>query len=608
MTIREFREKVNLRLYSSKNAVTIIQRSIVALVSLTAFATLIYYYGYPQTEDSRETLISIFKFSFGVYIVNYIIKIIYDFEPSTFIKRTWFEGVLMLILVIEGISYNFFDTLILTSFFHQFGIEVTSYTNLLIQLYFIAVVFYEIGKSSNILPKIKLHPSNIFMGSFLIIILVGTGLLMLPEMSIASNGLNFIDALFMSTSATCVTGLTTVNVADFFTFKGQFIIMILIKLGGLNIIIFGSFIALASKFGLGIKQHSILEDFIDSNNIYSAKGILAKIILWSISFEIIGTIAYYLCWDLTVPFNSNGDRFFFSIFHSLSAFNNAGFSLFPNGFQDELVRDNFAIHNIAAAMIFIGALGFVAIFDIFRLSQIRERIKYPWKHFTLSTKISLYFSFGLIVFGWFFFYVFEAKNILAEDSFLESMSHSFFQSITTRTAGFNTVDIGALTIPAILLIIFLMFIGASSSSTGGGIKTSTFAILCASVLATVRGREHIQIFKRTIPNSIVFRAFSILVIFLVLEMLGIMLLTMTETEILKMPNYNILNLVFEEVSAFSTVGLSTGITPLLSPAGKVIITVSMFVGRVGMLTIAYAIGKEAISKRYRYPKGHIMVG
>src|SRR5690606_20451106 len=390
MTIREFREKVNLRLYSSKKTVTLIQRSIVALVSITAFATLIYYYGFPQTEESKDTLISIFKFSFGVYIVNYLLKIIYDFEPRSFIKRTWFEGLLMLLLIIEGVSYNFFDNLILTSFFNQFGIEVTTYTNLLIQIYFLVVVMYEGGKSSNILPKIKLHPSNIFMASFLVIILSGTGLLMLPEMSVASSGMNMIDALFMSTSATCVTGLATIDISTFLTFKGQVVLLLLMKLGGINIIAFGSFIALAAKFGMGIRQHSVLEDFINKDNLFSAKGMLQKIIVWSFAIEIIGLVAYYLSWDLKIPFDNTGDKVFYSIFHSVSAFNNAGLTLFPEGFSDEMVRDNFMVHNIASVQMFLGALGFIAIFDIFRWTQIKERIKYPWKNYSLSTKISLY--------------------------------------------------------------------------------------------------------------------------------------------------------------------------------------------------------------------------
>lgn len=607
MTIREFREKVNLSLYSSKGVVTIVQRIIMALVTLVTFGALIYYYGFPQTIESKTTLIDIFKFSFGVYIFNYILKYIYDFEPYNFFKRTWFEGLLMLILVVEGISYNLFGTLLLSSVFENIGIDITTYSNVLIQIYFLVVAFYEAGKATQVLPKIRLHPAVIFISSFLIIILAGAGLLMLPEMTNAINGLNFTDAIFMSTSATTTTGLATVDVADFLTFKGQLIMVILVKLGGLNVIVFGSFLALASKFGMGVKQHSVVEDFMNKDSLFSAKGILKKILIWSLLIETTGVLLLYFSWEPEL-FDSYTEKLFSSVFHSVAAFNNAGLSTFSKGYDTAVIEDNYMVHNITTALMFLGALGFVAIIEIFDYRKIKDRIKQPWKSLSFGTKIALYFSLGLVLVGWFFFYIFEASNTLENKGFFEAMSHSLLYSVSARSSGFNTLDNSMLTDPTILLLIFLMFIGGSSSSTAGGIKTSTFAIIWATVIAIIRNRHHAQLFKKTISNLLVQKALSILAIYLILLFFCTILLSITESAIITNSSFTIMDLIFEEASAFSTTGLSTGITPYISVPGKVILIVSMFIGRVGMLTVAYALGKEAVSKRYKYPKGHTMIG
>lgn len=607
MTIREFREKVNLSLYSSKKAVTRIQRVIMAVVTLTTFGALIYYYGFPQTLEGKSTLIDIFKISFGVYIVNYILKYIYDFEPVNFFRRTWFEGLLMLILIVEGISYNLFGSLLLSSVFENIGIHIASYSNVLIQLYFLVVAFYEAGKSTSILPRIRLHPAIIFIFSFIVIILGGAALLMLPEMSIAVGGLDFIDAAFMATSATTTTGLTTVDVASFLTFKGQFVILILMKLGGLNVIVFGSFLALASKFGMGVKQHSAVEDFVNKDSMFSAKGILKKILIWSVFIESIGAILLFFAWRPEL-YSTDSGKIFSSVFHSVAAFNNAGLSTFSRGYDSEIVSENYMVHNITTVLMFLGALGFVAIIEIFDFTKLRDRIRQPWKSLSFGTKIALYFSIGLVLVGWFFFYIFESNNTLKDMGFFESMSHSLLYSVSSRSSGFNTLDTSILSEPTVFLLIFLMFVGGSSSSTAGGIKTSTFAVIWATVIGVIRNRQHAQLFKRTISNVLVQKALAILAIYLMLLFLGAILLSLTDSGLIKHSDFTFIDLIFEEISAISTTGFSRGVSPYLSVTGKVILIISMFIGRVGMLTVAYAIGKEAVSKNYKYPKGHTMIG
>ena len=611
MSFRSFREKANIKLYNSKAVVLSTLKVFNLIVSVGAVGTLLYYHGFPQNQYSKMVVNQIIQGSFGFYILSFITRYVYDFEPLKFFKRYWFEGVIMLLLLVEGISYNFFGTLLLETLFKNMGwSNFTNYSIIFVQLYFLIIVFVEVSRSTGIklLPNFKLHPATIFIISFILIILFGTGLLMLPEMTKPNGSMNFLDAFFTSTSATCVTGLIVEDTPTFFSFKGQIVILILIKLGGLNIIAFGSFIALASKFGLGVKQHDVLEDFVNRDSVLSARGMLGKVIIWSVMIEIVGALIMFFSWAPDIPqLENTGDKIFSSLFHSVSAFNNAGLSLFTDGLYNESVRDNYLVHLNVTALVFVGALGFMAIFDIFEIKKLRERIRKPWKTIQFSTKIALYFSIILVVVGTVFYFFLERDNTLEDQNTIGAMITSLFQSVT-RTSGFNTVDIGSIGVPMLILMLFLMFVGSSSSSTGGGIKTSTFAILWASLVATIRGKKEPELFKRSISNDLVFKAFSVFMFFVAGNLICIFLLSITEHEILAQEGRTVLDLMFEEVSAFGTVGLSTGITADLSEAGKVIIIVSMFVGRVGTLTIGYLFGKSLISKNYKYPYGHTMVG
>lgn len=608
MNLEPIRERINIFLYGTKEKVLKAGRMLNLAISLLAIVVLIYYYGFKHTPEQQEQLLMIIKGSFAFYVLHYLLRIIYDFSPLEFIKNSWFEGFLMLLLVVEAVSYNVFGTLLLEALFQRLGFKsFTDLRNIFIQLYFFSVVWIELKRLGPVLPRFKVHPSVVFIFSFFALIFGGTGLLMLPEMTTIEGSMNFLDAFFTSTSATCVTGLMVEDTPNFFTFKGQFVLMVLIKLGGLNIIAFGSFLALAAKFGLSVKHHDSIEDFVNRGTSISARGMLTKVVVWSIGIELIGTVLMYLFWDDAIPFSSNGERWFFSLFHSVSAFNNAGISLFSGGLGDPLVAQNYYVHWIVTILVFFGALGMMAVFNIFDPKQLRDRLKHPWKQITFSTKIALYYSIGLVVAGAVLYYVLEDNNTLAGQSLFGKVTTAVFQSVT-RTSGFNTVDIGAIGVPMLFVLVILMFIGSSSSSTGGGIKTSTFAIISANILATIQGKSQTTLYKRSISNLLVARAFSVLLFFVVGNLICIFLLSITEAHILAQEGRTILDLIFEQVSAMGTVGLSTGITAELSAAGKIIIAASMFVGRVGTLTVAFAVAKESISKNYKYPEGHTMVG
>lgn len=607
MSWSQFREKANLLLFKSKEKVLGAFKGLSIAVTLLAIGTMIWIYGFRLTEEDKQVALYIIKGSFLFYIIHYLTRIVYDFHPIDFLKRTWFEGVMMSLLLIEGISSSLFDTLLLENIFTSIGLSgFAGFSTVIIQVYFLIVVINEFLRNSDFLPRIKLNPAIIFVLSFVTIIMGGTFLLMLPEMT--TNGISFIDALFTSTSATCVTGLMTLDAHTAFTFKGQFVILALIKLGGTNIIAFGGFLSLMSKVGVGIRHHQVIEGFVAKNNILSASGMLGKVLLWTLMIELGGAAAMYYLWDPNIQWYDNGERLFYSVFHSVSAFNNAGISLFTDGLYNEAVRYNYLVHWVVAIQIFLGALGILAIFDLFQPEKLRLRLKYPWKQIDFSTKIALYVSLWLVAIGAVFIYFTERNGTLAGHSLFGQVTGAVFQAITPRTAGYNTVNYAALSVPTVMMMIALMYIGASSTSTGGGIKTSSLAIIWADVRAVMTGQERAVLWKRTIGPGLKSSAYSIAIIYVVMNFLGIILLSFSEWQILSMPQFDLTDLAFEQVSAFSTVGLSLGITGLLSEAGKYILVASMFVGRVGTFTIAFALAGKFAQQKFKYPEADTIVG
>ena len=259
-------------------------------------------------------------------------------------------------------------------------------------------------------------------------------------------------------------------------------------------------------------------------------------------------------------------------------------------------------------LIIFGSIGFTTILDVFSRERLRLRLQQPWRDWAIGTKISIYTTTFLLVLGTLAFYFIERTEAFESLNTFQSIVTAFFTSVTTRTAGFNTIDLNTLSYASLVMVIFLMFIGASSSSTGGGIKTSSFFIIVASSLATIKNRKKIQFSKRTIPVELVHKALSIFVFSFGGITIFTFLLSISEMDALKAGTMTIMDIFFEEVSAFSTVGLSLGITSSLSPIGKILVMVSMFIGRIGTLTLAFALSKSAISRNYKYPSGHLMVG
>lgn len=609
MPINKVREKVNLLIYDSKKRVLGFLSILNVIISLTAIGTLIYNFGFQLSDSHKDICFQIIEFSFVFYIFRYLVKLFYDFNPKEFLRKNWFEGAMVACLLIEGIAYNLLGIKIIQSLFSAIGFDgFENFSVIFVQLFVFGIIIDNLIKDGKFRPWLKVHPGWLFVISIGLMTLLGGLLLMLPEMSTLPEGMNFIDSLFLSMSSVSVTGLSTVDIANQLTFKGQFIVLILIKLGGLNTIAFGALMLVVAKFGVGIKYHEVIEDFVNRDSLLTARSMLAKIVIWATAIEFIGVVLLYIGFGSGGEFSDTGNRLFHAIFHGISGFNNAGLSTLDGGLMNPLVIENTFVHTVTMILFFLGGLGMIYVFDLFEIKRLRERMKMPWKRIEFGTKISLYFTLGLLIFGAIVFAVFEWNNTLKEQGVIQATITSLFESMTTRNAGFNVVDTSAISLPVLVVFLFLMFVGASSGSAGGGIRTSTFAIVFASVISIIQGKKHTELFKRTIQNDIVLKAYAIFMFFIIGNIVGIFVLSISEQHLLISGEYTFMDLVFEHVSAASTVGLSTGITADLSVVGKATLIVAMFIGRVGTLTIAYLIGKRVMSKNYKYPNGHTMVG
>lgn len=446
-----------------------------------------------------------------------------------------------------------------------------------------------------ILEKIKLAPAQIVLLSFSGIILIGTLLLSLPISAVEGKTVGFVDAFFMATSATCVTGLATLSLADTFSISGQIIILILIQIGGLGYMTLYSSMTLLLGRSLGFKNQLMMQNHLDISSFSDLVNIIASIIRYTLIIELCGAII------LTIAFSIQGMEFgealYFGIFHSISAFCNAGFALFNNSMEDFAFSP--MVHGTLSMLIFLGGLGFIVLKEL----ELFVRQGKKLVNLSVHTKIVLTVNFSLIIFVALYIFFSEFLHGMVDNTLWEKIQLSVFQSITTRTAGFNTMSFSTLHTHTIYLISLIMFIGASPGSTGGGIKTTTFAILFQSIKATLRGRGKVQLFERTVPNLIVVRAMAITIISIIIVSFFILLMMRVE------PEQDFLALFFETISAFATVGLSLGITPYLTAGGKITLAVLMLIGRVGPLTLAVAVGqKNEDLGKVEYPEGRIMIG
>ncbi len=439
---------------------------------------------------------------------------------------------------------------------------------------------------------LKLSPPQILVLGFASIILIGALLLMLPISSTSGNSVEFIDALFTSTSATCVTGLVVLDTGTSFTIFGKTVIMILIQIGGLGFMTMATLFSLVLKRKISLRDRLILQEAMNQGSMEGIVRLIRRVLIYSLVIEGCAAVLLSIRWAFDMPL---GKAIYYGIFHAVSMFNNAGFDIFGD-FRSltDYVYDPL-VNIIVMFLIVSGGIGFIVMSDLVEFRVTRR--------LSLHSKVVLSTSTGLILIGALVIFIFEFTNTrtLGSLNFGGKILSAFFQSVSPRTAGANTVDIAGLRQATQFFIVILMFIGASPGSTGGGIKTTTFTMMIGAVIAMLRGREDVVLFRYRLAQERIYKALTITLLALLLIASVSMILSTTEDS-------NFLAILFETTSAFATVGLTMGLTPELSAIGKILLCLTMFAGRLGPLTLAYALGPKQGKPLYKYPEGKIIIG
>jgi trk system potassium uptake protein TrkH len=443
-------------------------------------------------------------------------------------------------------------------------------------------------------------PGESIMVYYAAAILLGALLLSTP-LAARGEALSFLDALFTATSAQCVTGLIVVDTGTRLSLFGQMVVLGLIQIGGLGIMTFSVYFFLYLRAGVSLRGRWVLQETLMHKPVGSLPELIKGIFLMTIVIEGVGALFLSLAF---IPDLGLTEGIYSGIFHSVSAFCNAGFSLYP----DSLVayRGNALVNVTVMALIILGGIGFLVIQEVLRVGIRRRRAERT--RLSLHSRVVLLTSVFLIVYGTVLIGWLEAGHAFAEMTVAEGFWTALFQSVTARTAGFNTIDLNAFQTPTLFLIMFLMFIGASPGSAGGGVKTTTFALFLGVLYSRLRGNPNTNLFRRTVPDEIVTRALTLVLLAVIFIGIALFGLLIAQSQVEFELSREFLNYAFETVSGFATVGLSLGATGNLAGAGKIIIIVLMFVGRVGLLTMAFSIAGRRKPYAARYAEENIMIG
>ncbi|SEB05763.1 trk system potassium uptake protein TrkH [Thalassobacillus cyri] len=432
-----------------------------------------------------------------------------------------------------------------------------------------------------------LEPPQLLIVIFLSLILIGTILLMLPFSN--KDGISFVNALFTATSAMTVTGLVVVDTGGAYTLFGEIIILLLIQLGGLGIMTFAVVIFMALGKKIGFKQRLLVKQALNQSSLGGVILLAKKLLLFSLIVESIAVVFLAARW---VPEMGWSKGVYASVFHAVSAFNNAGFSIWSNSLSDYVMDP--VINLVITLLFIIGGIGFTVVFDMWRQKE--------FKGYSLHTKVMVVGTLSINVFSILMLFILEYNNpgTIGSLPFYGKIQAAYFQAVTPRTAGFNTIDTGQMEDASLFYTIVLMFIGGGSASTAGGIKLTTALILILGTVAFFKGKQHAVIYRRSIRDYVVYRSLALTMGSIIVVMSAVFILNITE----KAP---FLPLLFESVSAFGTVGLSMGVTAGLSTLGKITVIITMLVGKLGPLTFAFAFARQT-PDIIQYPEEDIITG
>ncbi|MGO3707945.1 MAG: TrkH family potassium uptake protein [Mesonia hippocampi] len=571
-------------------------RILLALTDLFLVVFLIIDFGFETFTHYKNyklvALVVLLALLFGININRIVNK-----KSTEVLKKSSKVNLLVLTILVSAelvFIYLFYENSFVETFFkRRYVIEYGLLFYFIIRLTFFMRKLY----------SFYFNPAILFIGSFAVTALGGALLLMLPAAT--TSPISFTDALFTATSAVTVTGLVVVDTATQFTFFGKAVIMIVFQIGGLGMLTLTSFFAYFFRSGASYKESLYMKDILGNSQLNEIMKTAMQIVAFSLVVEAVGALfIYYSILDTNI-----NHKAFFAIFHAISAYCNAGFSLASDGLYTANIRFNYSLQWVIMALIVFGGLGyhiasnFVQYIKKWFINLIRRKHRRSHQRvITLNTKMVLYTTSILIFVGTLFFMVSERNTFLAEHtSVFGKATTAFFSSITARTAGFNTIDMASFSIPGILVMILLMWIGASPASTGGGIKTTTFALATLNVFTIAKNKPHIEIAGRRIPTEAVRKAFAIITISLICIGIGILLLLIFN------PEFTLIQAAFEVFSAYGTVGLSLGVTSELSLTSKYVIMMLMFFGRIGLINLMIGLLRTMKSSAYTYPKENILI-
>ena len=580
--------------------------------SVIIFFVAVYEIGFLSEDTDTFFLHQIYYAYLFFYFIFFSVK-----TPSFLKKRG--QKIYMLVIRIVMLIMMFFYLFNLNFVFESVHYKGIIYRILsspdLVYLLILAVFFIEVSKNTFKVLVAKIKPQALFALSFFVFIFIGAGLLKLPNASVEK--LPFVDCLFMATSATSITGLQCVDSAVEFTLLGQLIILTLLQIGGLGVMTFTCFIAYFFKDTSSFKADAMLGNMVGTQGMGSALKMILTIVVYTFTIEIFGAIAIYFAIDDDNVFVSFSEELKFSVYNSISAFCNAGFTTIPGSMTDDRIFTNYYLKTIIAILALLGGVGFPVLINLQnfvyhklvnlkRMIVDRKRYVYEPRLINVNTKLAAIVSTIMFSFGTLTFLLFEWNNTLtSHNGFWFKFVDSFYYAVMPRSAGFNDVDLNMMRIPTIMLLIFQMWVGASPISTGGGIKTTTFGVAFLVIMGILRGKDRIEIFRRKIANSTVRTAFAVIMLSLIFLFSGSFLIAIFEEG---NKSVNFLSIIFETVSAYCTCGLSMGITGELSSASKLVLTFLMYVGRVGALTLVAAFFTPVKSLNYMYPKEQVYIG
>ncbi len=592
-----------------------LERYLIGVNALTAAgvtATFVWLFGFDEPVFAAKILYAVQIALLGVFIVEKIVRLINSISKAEFLRANWFEIPLLAALGVAVFGAGrWFDKTDPVAVRH-FAVGIYLVLQVVTKLCRTGINFAASGRS----------PTQTLIASFLVLIVSGAGLLMLPRAS-AGPDVSLVDALFTATSATCVTGLIVKDTGRDFSFMGKVVILSLIQLGGLGIVVFGAVFALLLGQALGLRESVAMQDLLSARTLGRIGNMIAFIFVGTMVIEAIGAVLLFPMWDDVQSYGGGTQQqWFCSIFHSISAFCNAGFSLFSDSFVS--YNRCWQIYIVVCPLIVLGGLGFGVLYDLVNIAADRVKRFYKRSFFKryrfsmeapkrmrLQTKIVLSVSASLIILGMLGILLFERYARAGGDIAKPDILGALFQSITARTAGFNTVDIAERTASSRFVLILLMFIGGSPGSTAGGIKTVTLAVIVMMVFAALRKRQEVEMFKRSVRVVIVGKAVTVMLLFALVLFGATLALSITESVSSSTEDaqrFEMSDIMFEAASALGTVGLTTGKTAFLTTVGKLIIIVVMLIGRLGPLTLLAALTFNLKPVKYNYPDEAVIVG